>query len=308
MEIPDFQTIMLPLVSLASDGKPHRIKDAITEISDHFALTEEDRAIMLPSGAEGLIDNRVRWARFHLKKAGVFSDPKRGQFQITDRGKELLSRNLKRIDMHILDEFSEYRDFRRVQSAESSEIVSTEIFEENIAATPEESIEFGYKQLRQALADDLARQLAVVTPSFFEKLVVELLVKMGYGGSLKEAGEVRGRSGDEGIDGVIKEDKLGLDAIYIQAKKWEGNVGRPEIQKFAGALMGQKARKGIFITTSSFTKDAVEFVRTIESRIVLIDGLRLAELMIEHDLGVNTVREIKIKRIDSDYFSDEEDI
>lgn len=305
MEIPDFQTVMLPLVQFAADNKPHKIKEAILHISDFFKLSEEERALMLPSGAEAIIDNRVRWARFHLKKAGVFNDPQRGQFQITKRGLDLLEKKPSEINMKVLEQYEEYRSIKKSTSNLEEEVTETVHLENEIKITPEESIDFGYKQLKDALTEDLNKQLKTISPAFFEKLVVELLVKMGYGGSLKEAGEVRGKSGDEGIDGIIKEDKLGLDAIYVQAKKWEGNVGRPEIQKFAGALMGQKAKKGIFITTSGFTKDAIDFVKSIESRIVLIDGIKLSELMIEYDLGVNTVREVKIKRLDSDYFMEE---
>jgi restriction system protein len=303
MEIPDFQQVMLPLLKFASDGQPHKIKEAIEYIANYFELSKEQKTVMLSSGAEAIVDNRVRWARFHLKKAGVFSDPFRGQFQITKRGKDLLKSNPVELNMKILDQFEEYRAIRKGEkSLIDNEIQKQSGIEQNITITPEESIDYGFKQINDALSEEISRQLKIVTPSFFERLVVELLVKMGYGGSLKEAGEIVGKSGDSGIDGIIKEDKLGLDAVYIQAKKWEGSVGRPEIQKFAGALMGQKAKKGIFITTSIFTKDATDFVKSIESRIVLIDGLRLAELMIEHDLGVNTVREYKLKRVDSDYF------
>lgn len=303
MDIPDFQTAMLPLLQYASDGQPHKIRDAIKHVSDYFHLTDEDRSLMLSSGAEPIIDNRVRWARFHLKKAGVFVDPQRGYFQITQRGLDLLSKKPKIVNMQLLEQYEEYRQLRKVTASEENhEIVQ---IEKEINITPEESIEYGVTQIRAALVDEISKQLKNISPSFFEKLVVELIVKMGYGGTLKEAGEVRGRSGDEGIDGIIKEDKLGLDAIYIQAKKWEDNVGRPEIQKFAGALLGQKAKKGIFITTSGFSREALEFVKTIDSRIVLIDGIKLAELMMEFDLGVNTVREIKIKKIDSDYYIEE---
>lgn len=305
MDIPDFQKVMLPLLQFAADKNTHRIKDAIEYVIKHFQLSEEERSIMLPSGAEPVIDNRVRWARFHFKKAGVFIDPARGQFQITQRGIDLLKNSPSEINMKVLEQFEEYRQVIK-GNGQNSEVKETVEHPENLLnVTPEESIDYGFKQIKEALAEDISKQLKTISPGFFEKLVVELLVKMGYGGSLKEAGEVIGKSGDAGIDGIIKEDKLGLDAIYVQAKKWEASIGRPEIQKFAGALMGQKAKKGIFITTSFFTKEAIEYVKNIESRIVLIDGINLSELMVEYDLGVNTIREYKMKRIDYDYFIEE---
>jgi restriction system protein len=262
--------------------------------------------MLLPSGAEPVIANRVRWARFHLKKAGVFSDPSRGHFQIIKRGLELFGTKPSEVTMKLLEQYEEYRSIRKSnsQSSENKESDNTAP-ESTLIITPEESIDYGFRQIKEILSEEISKQLKLVSAAFFERLVVELLVKMGYGGSLKEAGEVIGKSGDAGIDGIIKEDKLGLDAIYVQAKKWEGSVGRPEIQKFAGALMGQKAKKGIFLTTSSFTKEAFDFIKSIESRIVLIDGIKLAELMIEYDLGVNAVREYRLKRIDTDYFTDE---
>jgi len=304
MSIPDFQEIMLPLLQYASDNKPHKIKEAIQYISDFYHLSEEEREIMLPSGSDVVIDNRVRWSRFHLKKAGVFFDPQRGQFQITKRGLELLNNNPSKINMKLLEQYEEYKQIRKPSSTDEEKQHESPI-EQILQITPEESIDYGVKQLLELLRDDINKQLKIISPKFFEKLVVELLVRMGYGGSLQEAGEVRGKSGDEGIDGVIKEDKLGLDAIYVQAKKWENVIGRPEIQKFAGALMGQKAKKGIFITTSYFSKEALDYIKNIESRIVLIDGPKLAELMIEYELGVNTIREVRIKRLDTDYFNEE---
>lgn len=302
--IPDYQTCMLPLLRFAADNKVHKLSEAVDYISKLYKLSDIENNQLLPSGTQTIIFNRVGWARTYLKKAGLLEDPKRGTFQITQRGLELLNDNIKELNTKYLEKYPEFIAFRTKKNNDDEDQNKKEEAQDFLI-TPEESIEFGNKKLKEALSDEIINKIKECSPSFFEKLVVDLLVKMGYGGTLKEAGQVKGKSGDEGIDGIIKEDKLGLDVIYIQAKRWENVVGRPEIQKFAGALLGQKAKKGIFITTSWYTKDAIDFVRNLDSKIVLIDGEMLTELMIEYNLGVSIYKTYEVKKIDSDYFNDE---
>lgn len=303
--IPDYQSCMLPLLKFASDDKIHTLPEAVASIAKTFNLNEEEKQQMLPSGLQAVIFNRVGWARTYLKKAGLLEDPKRATFRITKRGLDLLSEHPSEINTKYLNRYEEFVAFRNKKNDKSNN--NNVISEENESnVTPEESIEFGFQKLKDSVSEDLINKIKECSPGFFEKLVVELLVKMGYGGTLKEAGKVLGKSGDEGIDGIIKEDKLGLDVIYIQAKRWENVVGRPEIQKFAGALLGQKAKKGIFMTTSWFTNEALDFVRNLDSKIVLIDGEMLTDLMIEFNLGVSTYKSYELKKIDSDYFVEED--
>lgn len=296
--IPDYQTCMLPLLKYAEDKNEHKFSDAVEYLSDEFALTKEERKELLPSKTQDVITNRIGWARTYLKKAGLLEDTRRGYFKITERGLSVLSENLEKLSTKYLQKFDEFIAFHEKHTEKE---ISSEI-ELTTDATPEEMLETGFAKLSENLIDDLLAKIGESSPSFFEHLVVDLLVHMGYGGSFSEAAQVVGKSGDEGIDGIIKEDKLGLDTIYIQAKRWKGVVGRPEIQKFAGALLGQKASKGVFITTSSFTKEAEEYVSSVDRKVVLIDGTKLATLMIEHNVGISTVRTFEIKRIDSDYF------
>lgn len=301
MAIPDYQACMLPLLKLSADGNEHRIRDAIQTIADEFGLTEEERRELLPSGGTLIIASRVGWARTYLKKAGLLEDPKRGFFRITERGRQVLSANIESIDTEYLKQFSEFVEFQTPSQRDDEKSERAEF-----DSTPDDLVAEGYQQIRISLSDELLAQLKAVTPSFFERIVIRLLVAMGYGGNLKDAAAtVLGKTGDEGVDGVINEDKLGLDVVYVQAKRWEQVVGRPEIQKFAGALLGKKARKGIFITTSHFSGEAIEYAANIDSRIVLIDGMRLTELMIEHDVGVSTYDVYRLKRIDSDFFVEE---
>ena len=303
MTIPDFQAIMLPLLQYASDGKEHSLREAITYLADVFNLSDEERKELLSSGQQAVFDNRVGWARTYLKKAGLFISPKRGFFQITDRGRDILIQNPLEINLKFLNQFPEFIEFKTTKKDnDKSEPEIIEISE----TTPQESIEFGYQKIRKELELELLNRVKSCSPDFFERLVVDLLVKMGYGGSRRDAGRAIGKSGDGGIDGIIKEDKLGLDIVYIQAKRWDNTVvGRPEIQKFVGALHGQRARKGVFITTSRFSQEAREYVSIIDSKIVLIDGQELAQLMIDNHVGVSTVSIYEIKKIDSDYFTDE---
>lgn len=301
MPIPSYQDIMLPLLKFTADRKEHSKDQAVEHISSLFRLTEEEKQALLPSGHQTVIGNRTGWARTYLKMAGLLEYTRRGHFKITDRGLEALEKNPPRIDVKYLEQFPEFLEFRakRREETESDE-------EKEGLKTPEELIEEGYRRTTEGLLQDLLTEVRKASSSFFERLVIDLLLKMGYGGSVRDAGQNIGRTGDGGIDGIIKEDKLGLDSIYIQAKRWEtGAVGRPEIQSFVGALAAHKGTKGIFITTSDFTKDAREYVPKVNTNIVLIDGKRLAELMIEHNVGVSISRTFAIKKIDTDYFTEE---
>jgi restriction system protein len=302
--IPDFQTLMLPLLQLISDGKEHTIREIIDRLANELKLSEMERKEMLPSGNQAIFDNRVSWAKTHLKKAGLLDSPRRAIFVITDLGKRVLENNPGRIDIKYLKQFPSYAEFINPSKVENEEdTVNISMLEQ----TPEETLEKAYQEIRKTLASELLHQVVELSPIFFERLVVELLVKMGYGGSIKDAGKAIGKTGDEGIDGTIKEDKLGLDIIYIQAKKWKtGNiVGRPEIHKFVGALAGQGAKKGIFITTSTFSKEAREYIPKNETKIVLIDGQQLSQLMIDYNLGCSTQQIYELKKIDLDYFEEE---
>ena len=302
MAIPDFQTIMLPLLKVAQDESEHSIGYARDNLADSFGLTEEEKSDLLPSGKQKIFDNRVGWARTYLKKAGLIEYTKRGVFKITARGKDVLKGNPTQIDIRFLEQFPEFIPFRETSKIGQETPESLEVINQK---TPEESLEYAYHKIRQNLAQELLAKIMELSPSFFESLVVELLVKMGYGGSRFDAGRAIGKTGDGGIDGIIKEDKLGLDIIYIQAKRWEGTVGRPEIQKFAGALQGHRASKGVFITTSNFSNEAIDYVSRINNKIVLIDGKQLSELMIEYDIGVSKMVTYELKKIDSDYFSED---
>lgn len=303
MTIPDYQACMLPLLRYAGDGGEHQLRDAISALADEFSLTDDERNEFLPSGQQPVFTNRVGWARTYMKKAGLLSSPRRGYFKITERGADVLRENPNEITQKYLERFPEFVEFKSIRR-DKSEDNGSDTPELELGQTPHEALESAYERLRSELASEILSSIRGCDPTLFEKIVVELLVKMGYGGSRKDAGRAIGRSGDEGIDGIIKEDHLGLDNIYIQAKRWEATIGRPEIQKFAGALQGQRARKGIFITTSDFTKEALDFVSRIDSKIILIDGATLAKLMIDFGVGVNPVATYQIQKIDSDYFTD----
>jgi restriction system protein len=302
MAIPDFQTVMLPLMQFAYDDQEHSLRETIEHLANHFQLTKEERKELLPSGRQATFDNRVGWARTHLSKAGLLFSTRRGYFRITDEGKAVLAKKPPQINVLFLKQYDDYLDFIKPTVTDNQVVVSTE---DESAQSPEEAIESAYQRVRQELANELRQTIKSCSPAFFERLVIDLLVQMGYGGTRTDAGEAIGGSGDEGIDGIIKEDRLGLDIVYIQAKRWENVVTRPEIQKFAGALQGQRARKGIFITTSNFSDGAKQYVAMIDSKIVLIDGNMLAQLMIDYHIGVTTFASYEMKRIDSDYFVEE---
>lgn len=299
MPIPGFQDIMLPLLKFAVDGKEHSIRDAIEGLAvDPFKLTDDERKELLPSGTQPIFDNRVGWTKTYLKKAGLLESKRRAYFNITEEGLRVLSQNPFRIDVKFLNQYPEFVDFHKVSVKDDD----TQVDDGEDSETPEEILEYNYQSLRENLVQDITNNIRSCSPAFFEKLVVDLLLAMGYGGSRKDAGEAIGKSGDGGIDGIIKEDKLGLDTIYIQAKRWENTVSRPEIQKFAGALQGQQAKKGVFITTSHFSQGANDYASIIDSKIILIDGEQLAQLMIDYNIGVSRLNTYEIKKIDSDYF------
>lgn len=300
MSIPDYQSIMLPLLEFAGDGREHTVREAIEFLATWFGLNDQERKMLLPSGQQAIFDNRVGWARTYLKKAGLLESPRRGYFRITSRGLEVLRAKPSKIDVSFLEQFPEFVEFR----SRRREIEATADLGEQAQETPAELLERAYQDLRRELARELLEYVKKCSPQFFEQLVIDLLVKMGYGGSREDAARAIGRTGDEGIDGIINEDRLGLDTLYIQAKRWDGVVGRPEVQRFAGALQGQRARKGILITTSRFSEEAREYAARIDSKIVLIDGERLAELMIDYGVGVTRVASYEIKKIDQDYFTE----
>jgi len=301
--IPDYQTVMLPLLRLAADGEEHSLREAIESLADEFDLSEQERKELLPSGSQATFDNRVGWARTYMKKAGLVDSPRRGHFRITARGLEALQENPKTINVKFLERYPEFREFRTrsTPKAPKGGGVKGEVPPDQ---TPVEAIETAYETIRTGLVGELLEQIMLCSPDFFERLVVDLLVRMGYGGTRKDAGRAVGKSGDEGIDGIINEDRLGLEVVYIQAKRWKNTVSRPEIQKFVGALHGQNARKGIFITTSDFSDGAVEYAGGLSDKVVLIEGEMLANLMVDHGVGVSTVRSYEVKRVDSDYFSE----
>jgi restriction system protein len=307
MALPDYQSLMLPLLRYAgvADGEITTNK-AVEVLAQELNLTEEDLKQMLPSGTQFTFVNRVGWAATYMKKARLLEPTRRGYYRITERGRELLAKQPKVINNKTLEEYPEFLEFKKLKGtmAKNGE-EEIKLISDVFTTTPSESLEFAYKNLRDELADELLDKLKEISPTFFERVVVELLVKMGYGGSRSDAGRAIGKSGDGGIDGIIKEDKLGLDVIYIQAKRWDKTpVGRPDVMQFAGALHGQKANKGIFITTSRFTDEARSYVSQIGSKIVLIDGEQLTNLMIENDVGVSTVSLYPVKRIDNDYFDE----
>ena len=302
MAIPGYQEFMYPFLRMLEDGQEHSLRESYVRLADEFDLTEQEREEMLPSGKQRIVHNRVGWTRTYLKKAGLLNTIRPGVFVITERGKQLLAdSSITAIDNSFLMQFPEFPQFKNKGDGQKN-LVTPPIA---IERTPLEEIERNYKVLKEEAKEDLLEKVKSGTPLFFEKLVVDLLVAMGYGGSMKDAGQAIGRSGDEGIDGIIKEDVLGLDMIYLQAKRWENTVTRPEIQKFAGSLDGQRARKGVFITTSSFSDGAKDFVRMIDKKIILIDGDTLTEYMFTYNIGVSHEETFVIKKVDEDYFGEE---
>ena len=301
MPIPDFQSVFLPLLKACADGQEHTKQELLPLLAKQFGLTEAELSVKIASGGARMFDNRVGWATSYLKQARLLENLRRGVYRITARGLQVLDENPQPLNIRYLKRATEFLASRGTPKDESQFVELTTVNPE----TPDELIAGGYKQLREALAIELRDRIKSVSPSRFEELVVELLVKMGYGGTQEDAGRVVGKSGDGGIDGIINEDRLGLDVIYIQAKRWEADVGRPEIQKFVGALAGNKANKGIFITSSGFSRGATDYASQVNHRVVLIDGAMLAELMMDYDLGVSTKDVYTVKRLDTDYFEED---
>lgn len=303
MSIPNYQELMLPLLRvLGTAEKDLHQKECTQRVADALQLTEEQREARLPSGLQTYIHNRIGWAGWYMQQAGLVMKPKKGSMRITDEGRALLAKNPATVDNKLLATYSNYRD-KVLKESDSDEGIAPPVAAPN-ELTPTDQVEEAHQKLNQILATELLDLMARMDPYKFEQLVVDLLFAMGYGGSREEAARVTKKSGDEGIDGIINEDRLGLDVIYVQAKRWQASVGRAEIQSFVGALVGKHAHKGVFITTSDFHKTAVEYARGVQHKVVLINGQRLADLMIEHGVGVSTVRTLHLKRIDSDYFEE----
>lgn len=301
MAVPDFQSLMLPLLKFSADGEEHTMQEAREGLADMLGLSQDDLEERLPSGRQTTFANRVAWAKVYLTIRGALESPKRGSFHISDRGRKILLEGPDCISIKYLERFKEFQEFRQASNKSRTQKV-THTHDDVSSTTPEETLEQAYQQLRDEVANELLHLIKSNTPEFFEKLVIHLIVSMGYGGSVKEAGKATRKTADEGIDGVIKEDRLGLETIYLQAKRWEAVVGRPEIQKFVGALHGQRARKGVFITTSRFSKEAMDYVGQIDPKVVLIDGSDLVQLMIDHGVGVSSAALYEVKKVDTDFF------
>jgi len=303
MAVPGYESYMLPLLRYVGDGKVHHLRDTTEALAEKLGLTAEQRQEYYPSGSGPIFYHRIRWAKTYLAQAGLLNSLGKGLFEITPRGLDLLKKKPTAITERSLQQFPEFLEFKKRKKTDT---VADARKPAAASETPEDIMEQGYRALRRGLEADLLAKVKSCPPSFFETLVVDLLVRMGYGGSRLDAGEALGKTGDGGVDGIIKEDKLGLDVLYVQAKRWDNTVvGRPEIQRFVGALMGKRAKKGVFITTSSFSNEATDYAGGIESKVVLIDGRELAKLMVEHNLGVSAVAAYEIKKIDSDYFLEE---
>lgn len=303
MPIPSYQDFMLPILKIVSHNKSISLQETYTGIADEFNLSKDERVELLPSGRQKVYKNRIGWAVTYLKKAELLEYPSRGIIQITLRGKEVLKQNPETIDNSFLKQFDEFNEFRK-RNTKSNNTIQKNQDKSDTDKTPEELLDDSINEINSSLETELLESLLKCSPNYFEQVVVDIIVAMGYGGSDQEAGEIVGKSGDEGIDGIIKEDRLGLDVLYLQAKRWANVVGRPEIQKFVGALQGKRAKKGIFITTSTFTEHARKYVEQIENRVILIDGNKLAKLMIEYGLGVSTKKTYYVKQIDTDYFDE----
>ncbi len=303
--IPDFQTLMRPLLELHADGSEHVNRDLVNTLAVQFALTEEERREMLPSGRAKTFDNRVGWAKTYISNAELIAAPRRGISVISEKGRRLLNEHDGPINLRVLAEWGAARPAKDRKRTDLSPVEQPNLVDVSQSSeTPEEALENAYQKIRSDVEQEMIARILANPPDFMERVIVDLIVKMGYGGNRKDAGEAIGRSGDEGIDGIIKEDPLGLDIIYLQAKRYEGTVGRPDVQKFAGALQGQRAKKGIFITTSAFSKEAKDFAAKIDTKIILIDGPMLGRLMFDHGIGVSVSTAYEVKRVDAGYFEE----
>lgn len=298
--IPTMFDLTLPILELLKDGEIHDKSSLTDHLAQHFRLTATEINERTSSGRNRLT-NRISWTRMELRNAGLLEYMDEGASRITERGRKVLADNPTRIDKKFLNQFEEYRDVLRRDTTEPDK----KVLDKEDEDTPEENLKAAYDTIRSYLAKEILEKVKNSSPSFFEWLVVDVLVGMGYGGSREEAGKAIGGPGDGGIDGIINEDRLGLDVIYIQAKRWDSPVGSSQIRNFVGALAGQRAGKGVFITTSTFTQDAREFVKTVGTRIILIDGRQLADFMIDYNVGVTTEAIYELKRIDTDYFEDQ---
>lgn len=303
MGVPDFQSFFKPLLDIASDGKEHSMREVREKIAADFNLTQQELSELLPSGTQTKFDNRVAWAKSYFVQAKILESPRRAYLKITERGQHLHAQSHERIDIKVLSQYPEFVEFHNPSKQNKHNQIEPP--QDNSNETPEEILQRSYQSIRSELAGEIIDRIKSNTPIFFERLIVDLMVAMGYGGSRSDAGQSIGQSGDEGIDGIIKEDRLGLDVIYLQAKRWEGTVGRPEVQKFVGALHGKRARKGVFITTGKFSAEAHEYVKSIDPKVILIDGKSLANYMIDFNLGTSNSVTYEIKKIDSDYFTEE---
>ncbi|MCM3341176.1 restriction endonuclease [Paenibacillus sp. MER TA 81-3] len=300
MAVPDYQAFMYPFLKLLEDGQDHTLQEAYEALANYFQLSLEDREELIPSGKQLVYHNRIGWARTYLKKAHLLSSPKRGTFRITERGREVLTDpEASSLNLNYLMRYEEFLTFKQ-----GNKTYDLEKFVPQSQLSPRELLEENYELVQSQVCEELLERIMACTSEFFERLVVELLVSMGYGGSIQDAGRAIGRSGDDGIDGIIKEDVLGLDMIYIQAKRWKSVVGRPEIQRFVGSLEGNRARKGVFITTSDFTKEALEYVRRIEKKIILLNGIDLTRYMYQYDVGVAEEQRYSVKKVNIDFFED----
>jgi restriction system protein len=306
MAIPDYQSLMLPVLKHAAQGET-RVPEAAEAIADELGLTVDERDQLLPSGRQKLLHNRIHWAKWYMTKAGLIDQPRRGRYVASDEGRALLAKNPSQIDVETLLEYPAFREFYRGDAASTEDAADGKVDTVTRDNTPEEQSEAAHVALQSALREELLQRIPQNSPSFFEQVIVELLVAMGYGGTVRNAATQLGRSGDGGVDGVINEDRLGLDRVYVQAKRYaQGNsVGRPDVQAFVGSLVGLGATKGVFVTTSSFSSAASDFVRHLGQRIILIDGRRLADLMIEHNVGVRLSRAVEFKRLDEDFFAED---
>ncbi|RSC96086.1 restriction endonuclease [Tenacibaculum singaporense] len=301
--IPDFQTIMLPMLQLLSDGKSKTLNEVMQALAQHFKLTSEDLKIKVPSGQMGLFRNRVGWTRSYLKKAGLIKYPERGVYQITEEGKKFLATNPSKLRMKQLEQFPKYKEWRTTfngTNTKQKEITNTQ------EQTPEEVLAATVTELKNELATELLDKLKENSFQYFENFVIQLLQKMGYGEFREEASQHTGKTGDDGIDGIISQDRLGLENVYIQAKRFTNNsVGSPEIRNFIGSLALQGVNKGVFLTTSRFSSSAIQTAQdSKQQKIALIDGKELTDLAIEYNLGVQVADTIQIKKIDLDYFEE----
>lgn len=304
MAVPDYQTLMLPVLRAASEGEV-KISDVVERLASDFGLTEEDKAELLPSGKQTTFGNRVHWARTYLKQAGLVDATRRGHFRITQRGSDVLASGTPRIDVKFLNQFPEFQAFRERSTSEQEESAPAEFRAvEELSQTPDDQIRSAAQIIHDSLGREIVDRILSAPPSFFERAIVTLLLAMGYGGTAKEAGRAIGRSGDDGVDGVIDQDTLGLDRVYVQAKRYqrENSVGSAAIRDFFGSLDMHKAAKGLFVTTSYFSKSAIETAERLGKRIVLIDGPTLASLMIRFNVGCRLEETIEIKRIDEEFY------